>query len=126
MANPANLTVTDLTLNSSVVRPAGDTIDTDGTVPILGDALNRLVIEVTNNDAENNLVVTVAAGQSPPAVLETFGALAVTIAGGGVALIGPLESARFMRADGTINVTFQETGAGAAEATVRAYLLPKA
>ena len=130
MANPANLTVTDLVIDDSIVRPAGDTIDTDGIVPILaadlGGASHRLLIEVTNNDAANTLVVTIAAGQNPPAVREALGDYEVTLLGSGVELIGPLESARFMQNDGTIDVAFEETGVGDAEATVRAYLLPKA
>ena len=127
MANPEALTVTDLVANSSLARPAADAIDTNGTVPIaaadLKGAAERLVIEVTE-DNTRALTVTIAAGDNPPSVRQGKGALTVAIAQNACKLIGPLEPARFLQDDGTINVTFTGTG-GAADASVRTYLLPK-
>lgn len=129
MANPANLTVTDLVANDDVAQPVGDTIDTDGIVPILdadlGGASDRLIIEVTNDDGVNGLDVTVLHGDNPPAVREGVGSLEVAIAASDVALIGPLEAARFLQAAGDIDVQFATDGGANASATVRAYLLPK-
>lgn len=129
MANPANLTVTNLVANDDVAQPVGDTIDTDGTVPILNadllGASERLIIEVTNDDAVNGLDVTILHGDNPPAVREGVGNLAVAIAASGVAIIGPLEGARFLQDDGDIDVQFATDGGANAAATVRTYLLPK-
>lgn len=130
MANPANLTVTDLVANAGAAQPAGNTIDTDGVVPILAADLNgatdRLIIEVTNDDAVNGLDVTVQHGDNPPAVRESLGDLVVAIAASGVTIVGPLESARFLQDDGTLQVAFASDGGANASATVRAALLPKA
>ena len=128
MANPANLTVTDLTVNDDVLRGAGDAIDTNGTVPILaadlGGAANRLLIEVTEDNARA-LTVTIESGQNPPAVRSGIGDISVAVAKNTTRLIGPLEASRVMQNDGTIDVTFTGTG-GAATCHVRTYLLPKA
>lgn len=128
MANPANLTVNALTINANVLRGAGDAIDTNGTVPIraadLGGGAGRLLIEVTEDNVRA-LTVTVLHGDNPPAVRQSLGTLTVSIAQNTARVIGPLEAARFMQNDGTINVGFTGTG-GAATCHVRAYLLPKA
>lgn len=130
MANPANLTVTDLTANDLTAQPVGDTIDTDGTVPILAadlsGATDRLLIEITNDDAVNGLDVTVEHGDNPPAVREGVGSLAESLAASGVGILGPLEGARFLQNDGTLRIAFATDGGANAAATVRAYLLPKA
>ena len=127
MANPAKLTVTDLTLDAATARPAVNTIDTNGTVPIaaadLAGASGRLVIEVVEPDTRA-LTVTVLAGDNPPAVRSGVGNLSVAIAKNSGKMIGPLEAARFMQDDGTIQLTFTGTG-GAAAAQVRTYLIPK-
>lgn len=129
MANPANLTVTQFDINAAIPQPVGDTIGTDGTVPILADDLSgatgRLLVEVTNDDAVNGLDVTVVHGDNPPAVREGIGSLETALAASGVALIGPLESARFIQSDGSLDIAFASDGGVAAAATVRTYLLPK-
>lgn len=128
MANPAKLAITALTANASVLRGAGDAIDTNGMVPIvaadLGGASERLVIEVTEDNVRD-VTVSVGAGDNPPAVRQGLGALEVVIAKNTTRLIGPLESSRFMQSDGRIEVTFTGTG-GAASCHVRTYLLPRA
>lgn len=128
MANPAKLTVTSLSVNGGALRGAGDAIDTDGMVPIAaadyGGAMGRLLIEVTEDNVRA-LTVTIAPGDNPPAVRQGLGNLAVSVAQNTARIIGPLEAARFMQNNGTIEVTFAGTG-GAATAHVRTYLLPKA
>lgn len=127
MANPEALTVTDLTANGSVAQPTADTIDTNGTVPIAAadilGATDRLVLEVTESNVRA-LTVKVLQGDNPPAVRTGVGDLEVAIAQNACKVIGPLEGARFLQSDGTVDVTFTGTG-GAASAGVRAYLLPK-
>lgn len=130
MANPASLTVNDLVANGAMAQPLGDTIDTDGTVPILaaehGGATGRLLIEVTNGDAVNGLDVTIIHGANPPAVREGIGNLEVAIPASGVVYIGPLEGARFLQNNGTLQVGFATDGGANAAATVRVARLPKA
>lgn len=128
MANPAKLTVTALSVNGSALRGAGDAIDTTGTVPIaaadLGGAMGRLLLEVTEDNVRA-LTVTIMHGDNPPAVREGLGDLNIAVAKNTTRVIGPLEAARFIQDDGSVNVTFTGTG-GAAACHVRAYLLPKA
>ncbi|MCA1615044.1 MAG: hypothetical protein LC795_15610 [Acidobacteria bacterium] len=130
MANPAELTVTDLAANGSVAQPAVNAIDTNGTVPAdVGGAHERVMFEVVNTD-DAALTVTIEAGtEAAGAGRSGLGDLAValTAAGGGNAarVIGPLEPARFQQADGKLNVTFA-AAAGAPACSVRCYRLPKA
>lgn len=130
MANPANLTVTAKAANAGIVQPAGSTIDTDGTVPILAadldGACDRLLLHVTNGDGANGLTVTIEHGDNPPAVRESLGNLAVSLAASAVSVIGPFDGSRFLQNDGTFRVAFATVGGANATATVRSYLLPKA
>jgi len=128
VGNPATLTINDLAANGSIAQPAGQTIDTNGTVPIAaGSVTGRLVIEVINGSAAA-LTVKVKAGFDPPATAAGQGDLSVALSasGGGSdkKLIGPFESARFVKADGTLDVNFT-AASGAPAATVRVYRLPK-
>jgi hypothetical protein len=128
MANPAKLTVTPLVPGTPPDRPAGSTIDTNGTVPIevadFGGYGGWLVIEVIESNTRA-LTVKVLAGDNPPAVRSGLGDLTVAITQNTGKVIGPIETARFAQNDGDIHVSFTGTG-GAAAATVRTYLLPKA
>jgi hypothetical protein len=124
MANPATLTVTALTLNGESAQPAGDTIDTDGTVPVAVSG-ERTIIVVTNLRAGNSLTVTIKGGANPPAFMGDTGDAAVTLGNSGVGVFGPFESGRFSQSAGGINVAFLGIGA-AASPTVRTYKLPKA
>lgn len=130
MANPEKLTVTALVANAAGPQPVGDTIDTDGIVPIATEdylgASGRLLIEVTNDDAMNGLDVTIIHGVNPPAVREGLGDLEVAVPASGTVYIGPLESARFAQVDGSLSVQFASDGGANASATVRVALLPKA
>jgi hypothetical protein len=130
MANPTEITVTDLAANSSVTQPAVNTIDTNGTVPVpAGGATERVVLEVINTD-DAALTVTIKAGAAGAgAVRGAIGDLAVSLPASGTAgdkkIIGPFESARFVQSGGKINVQFA-AATGSPAATVRAYRLPKA
>lgn len=122
MANPANLTVNELSANAGVARPAAQTIDTNGTLNCAVKSLtDRLMIEVENTD-DAALTVTVKAGTS--AVAHTARDLSVAIAAGAAKVIGPLESARFVKADGSIDIQFA-AAAGSPAASVRVYRLPR-
>ncbi len=126
MANPTTLTLTDIPESGAVSQPAGDTIDTEGTVPLdCGGATERVVLEVINND-DAALTVKIKAGVHERAGI---GDLSVSLAasGGGATakrLIGGLESARFAQKGGGLLIDF-DAATGAPAATVRAYRLPR-
>lgn len=69
--------------------------------------LNEYVLIVTNTTSSTK-TVTIKAGDSPPADAAGQGDLVVSFTAGNVTpqvkTIGPLESARFMQNDGTVNV----------------------
>lgn len=125
MANPAEITITELSANGQTARPAGSAIDTAGMVPINagGKGLDRMIIEVTNTNV-NALTVTIGAGDNPPAI-QSKSLVGSTIAQNGVAIFGPFEGSRFLQSGadaGEIHVSFAGT---AVAATVRVYRLPK-
>ncbi len=128
MANPASITVTDLTVNTAVNQPSTQAFDTDGDIPILAAGAaraDRLILEIINTD-DAALTVTVKAGDNPPSHLAAD--LAVALAASGTAtdkrIIGPFESARFLQDDGKILVNFA-AATGSPAGTIRAYRLPK-
>lgn len=126
MANPANLTINECTGNSSINQPAAQTVDTNGTINCGVKSLtDRLMIEVVNAAAQA-LTVTVKAGTSVVAHTARDLAVALTATGGAspAKVIGPLEAARFVKADGSIDVQFQ-AASGSPNAAVRVYRLPR-
>ena len=73
-----------------------------------------LYVEMTATTASNFQTFTVAASTSPVAWMRDIGALAVTLTSTGStspyrALIGPLETARFMGSTGQISVTLSSS-----------------
>lgn len=122
------VTPTALTPNASIARPAGTTIDstlvTNGVEIVAGYAPEELIIEVTNTAAAEK-VITVAAGDSPPADAAGQGTTTITLGAGNetptVGLIGGLTSARFIQSDGTIHVNLASGTTG----TLRVYHLPR-
>jgi hypothetical protein len=129
MANPASLTINALSANGSVNQPAAQTIDTNGTVNCAAQSqTERLFLECVNAAAAA-IDVTVKAGAYPPAHRAGIGDLKVTLAATGSAgdkkLIGPIESSRFAKADGSVDVQFQ-AASGSPNLTLRVYRLPKA
>ncbi|ALG07660.1 hypothetical protein [Kibdelosporangium phytohabitans] len=83
---------------------------------------DRMVLRVTNTHGSAHPVV-VKAGAYPPAIAAGQGDLSVSVAATtGVQWIGPLESGRFIQADGRIHVDIETAHAG----TITAFVLPKA
>jgi len=121
------ITLHTLAPNSSITAPSGDTADqTNGmnlalpstALPASAGAQNLFFI--VNNTAGTTKAVTIDAGVNPPALRSGEGALSVSIATTATAWIGPLESARFAQADGSINVDFASGFTG----TIIAAVLP--
>ena len=127
MANPAEITINELPPNSALSFPAAQAIDTNGIVPLNAKSdTDRLILEVENAD-DAALTVTLKAGTGVQAHQAKDLAVALAASGGGATakrVIGPLESSRFVKADGSIDVQFA-AAAGAPNATVRCYRLPK-
>jgi hypothetical protein len=121
------ITPTALVKNSSISTAAGTTIDStlvSNGAKVAAAAANceRMFIRVTNTNGTAR-VVTIKAGANPPAWAAGQGDLAVTVAlTSGDVLIGPLESGRFLQADGTINIDFGTSMTGA----ITVYTLPRA
>lgn len=125
MANPLTLTITNIGESSAVSQPAGDTIDTDGTVQLDADgATERIVLDIVNND-DAALTVKIKAGVHERAGI---GDLSVMLGATGAPtakrVIAGLESARFAQKGGHMNVEF-DAATGAPNATVRVYRLPR-
>jgi len=125
MANPASITINDVTANGAINTPAAQAIDTNGTINM--DAKSRtgkLLIELVNLD-DAALTVTFKAGTGVQA--HTARDLAVTLAATGGAgdkkVVGPLEASRFVKADGSIDIQF--AGGGTPTSTINVYRLPK-
>jgi len=129
MANATALTVTSLTANQiATAQPTADVLDT-GTAAVtlaaaIGGAAGRCILEVKNT-AVANLVVSILAGDNPPAQNAGHGALATAnIAQNAVLILGPFASDRVIQDDGSLSVTFTPAS-GTIGATARCYLLPK-
>jgi hypothetical protein len=115
------VTVTNLSSGVAATTPAGTTINTtNGAVITAAGGTERLLIRITNTNGTNR-VATINAGDNPPAVRASMGALAITVPAttGDVSVV--VESARFLQADGTIEVDFAASMAG----IISAIRLPK-
>lgn len=121
MANPVNFTVNELSANAAVAQPAAQAVDTNGTIncPVKSQT-DRLMIELNNAD-DAAVTVTVKAGTGSQA--HTARDLAVTVAAGATKVLGPLESMRFVKADGSIDLGVQ-AATGSPALNVRVYRLP--
>jgi hypothetical protein len=129
MSNPVALTVTTLTANAATAQPTADAIDTNGTVPAAIESQHEhVIIEVVNTDDAALTVAVKAGAEGAGAGRAGLGDLSVALSatGGGTdkKIIGPFEPARFMQADGKLNISFT-AATGAPAASVRCYRLPK-
>ena len=78
-----------------------------------------MILKVDNSAAGPH-VVTVRKGVNPPAFRAGIGDLAVTVTNGTTQYIGPLESARFSQADGSLLLDFDSGTTG----TITAFFIP--
>lgn len=127
MANPASITINELTKNAALSQPSAQTIDTNGTVNMPAAGLtDRLILEVVNGD-DAALTVTIKAGTGSQALTAADLAVSLAASGGGATanrIIGPFEAAQFVKEDGSIDVQFA-AATGSPSASVRAYRLPR-
>ncbi|GAA3416204.1 hypothetical protein [Streptosporangium vulgare] len=110
-----------LVANGSLAQPAGTTIDQSNGMYIAAARPELTILRVANTNGTDR-VVTIKAGDNPPALAGGQGDLAVTVAAtSGVQFIGPFESGRFIQADGTIEIDFAASFAG----TITAFRVPR-
>jgi hypothetical protein len=111
-----------LVANSNQAQPAGTTLDPTNHHVISAAKPELTILRVTNTNGSDR-VVTVKAGDYPPAWAAGQGDLAVTVAATtGVQIIGPFESGRFLQSDGTMHIDLAASIAG----TITAFLVPRA
>jgi hypothetical protein len=90
---------------------------------VVNDAIpERMLIRVTNTEGSTN-VVTIRAGDNPPALAAGLGDITVTVAAStGVQYLGPFESGRILQDNGDVNIDFETGMTGA----IDVLLLPRA
>ena len=123
------LSLTNLTGDGVTDIPAGTPIDqANGMVITLSStgipsasSTDRLVLFVQSTSASDQ-VVTIKAGDNPPAFRSGLGDMAFTIhAASGGGFIGPIGSSRIVSKTNTINLTFDSGSQG----YITALMLPK-
>lgn len=111
----------NLAANSALADPAGTAVDITNDHVINSAKPELTVLRVTNTHSSVH-VVTVKAGDYPPALASGQGDLAVTIgATTGVQWIGPFESGRFLQSNGTMEIDIEAAHTG----NITAFLLPR-
>lgn len=106
--------------NSHLTDVAGTTADQANGHVIAAAQPDRTMLRVKNT-AGSAANAVIKAGDYPPAIAAGVGDLTVSVAASGTEWIGPLESGRFIRKDGTLLVDLGSGFTG----TVTAFLLPK-
>lgn len=119
MAN-TTVHVTTLTKNATTANPTGTAIEHANTHVITPTKpLRDIIIRIAHTTASAKSA-TIKAGDHPPALAAGQGDLSVTLADATAGTIeyfvGPLEAARFLQDDGTIQVEFDENTTGFVEA----------
>lgn len=116
------VTYTTVPGNTGLAQPAGVAVDVANGHVIENAECERTLLRVTNT-AGTDKVVTIKAGDYPPALAAGLGDLAVTVAAtSGVQFIGPFESGRFLQNDGSLHIDLATGHTG----TITALKLPKA
>lgn len=134
MTTRTNLPLTTLTGNGIIDIPAGTVIDqangmniafTTNAIPSNPNADRLMLLVATTNGADKTVTIKAGVGGGATAggaFRSGLGDLTVTAhaaTGGGV--VGPLETARFMQLDGSINVDFASGISG----RITAFILPR-
>lgn len=110
-----------LVANSSLTDPAGTALDATNDHVINAAEPERTVLRVTNTNGSDR-IISVKAGDSPPALAAGQGDLAVTVpATTGVVWLGPFESGRFLQSNGTMEIDVVASHTG----TITALKIPR-
>ena len=111
-----------LAANSNLTDPAGTALDPTNDHVINAAVPELTILRVTNTNGSDR-VITIVAGDTPPAMAAGLGDLAVTVAATtGVQWIGPFESGRFLQSDGTMHID----GAASIAGTITAFKMTRA
>lgn len=115
--------ITALASGASTTTPAGTTIvqANGANIAGVGDS-SAVVVRVTNTDASIRVVTFKASPDNPPAVRKGLGDLAISVPASTGDIMVVLESARFVKKDGSIDVDFAASFAG----KISAVRVPKA
>jgi hypothetical protein len=116
------VTITALSSGVAATNPAGTAINTanGANIAAAGDT-SRLLIRITNTNGTNRVATIKAGSTNPPAVRKGLGDYAITVPATTGDVVVVVESARFLQADGSINVDFAASMAG----VISAVRLPK-
>lgn len=116
------VTYSSLAANSNLSDPAGTTLDATNDHVIAAAKPELTILRVTNTNGTDR-IITIKAGDSPPALAQGLGDLAVTVAAtSGVQWLGPFESGRFLQSDGTMEIDVVASHTG----TITAFLMTRA
>lgn len=113
------ITVDALTESTSAT-PTSTTIDATNSHVIPATAQVGETVLRINNTTASTKIVTIKAGANPPAVAAGLGDLAISLAQNVTGVV-TLDTARFLQADGTVNVDVAASMTG----TIEAYQLPQ-
>lgn len=105
------VTVSALTQNALNTNPAGTSISPTNGANIAGPLDSRILVRITNTNGTNR-VATFKAGADRPAGRSSLGDLAITVPATTGDVLVPIETARFLQTDGSINVDFGASMAG--------------
>ncbi len=126
MANPSSFTITDLTANSGATKPTFQAVDTNGTINCAaGSKASRLFFDMENAD-DAAVTVTIKGGTGIQAMQskDTAFTLAASGSAGDKKFLGPFESSRVCKSDGSLDVTVL-AATGAPNLNVRVLRLAK-
>ena len=119
------ITYTDLTANTAVADVAGTNVDATNSNTIAKAVPERTILRITNTTASTKTVTIKAGSTNPPAVAGGLGDLVVSLTAGNVttqvAFVGPLDSSRFLQADGSLSLDVAASMTG----TITAFRVPK-
>jgi len=120
MADTA-ITITDLVANDFVANPAGTAIVAANTHSITpASPLEEIILRITNTFAGAK-IVTVTAGDNPPADAAGQGTVTKSLAQNEVWWAGPFTSARFSQDNGSLVVTVATSMTG----DIAAFRIPR-
>ena len=113
---------TVLTAGTTTADPVGTTIvqANNQVVDCTAYPPEETVLRIKQTDASAR-IATIAAGSNPPADAAGQGALTKSMAQNEVWWVGPLSSSRYLKANGTVVVTFAASFAG----TIEAFRVPR-
>ena len=116
---------TDLTANTAVADVAGTNVDPTNGHTVAKAVPERTILRITNTTASTKTVTIKAGSANPPAFAGGLGDLVVSLTAGNVttqvAFVGPLDSSRFLQADGSLSLDVAASMTG----TITAFRVPK-